>query len=236
MKRFRFLVLLFSILVSLGVHSLIFLRFAGDDEVKTLPETSMYTVTLKYASRPARVQQEREERTIMRRRKQKPEKKPPREPEEPVRREENVLAPEPPVESEAPPEEEFSASAESEAPSILEKEESTSMEENGTDVPVGTQRTDDEMRYDEVIAGLRSRIIENLIYPQVARKRNIEGVVQVVLSLDEHGKEVELQILESSGSKILDRAALSLIRKVLPYEHGLGRGFSVQIPIRYDLS
>jgi len=60
--------------------------------------------------------------------------------------------------------------------------------------------------------------------------------VVVFLSLDEEGQIASLRIEKSSGNGILDKAALSLIRKVAPHKHDLGRGFSVQIPIRYDLT
>ena len=86
------------------------------------------------------------------------------------------------------------------------------------------------------IANLRKRILERKIYPQAARRRNIEGVVLIFLELDTSGEPIELRVIRSSGSRILDNAALSLIKKVLPYEHGLERKLSVEIPIRYSLT
>ena len=130
-------------------------------------------------------------------------------------------------------------SMEEDAPELdVEGEDDGNMEavESEQSENMSSAQSRQDIRYSEAVEGLRRRIMKNKIYPQVARKRNIEGVVQVLLTLDAQGQLLELTILESSGSKILDKAALSLIKKVLPYDHGLGQEFSVKIPIRYDLS
>ena len=233
MKRFRSAVLVLAIAFSLGLHSLLFFRFflIETDTVSSKP--SMYQVTLKYFSAPAEVRKEQPKKRLKReKKKQEPEKEPVEKEEEPEIQEEPVVQDEPDVQIENSVKDESEMPREGEKEGIAETEESELFDDrNGVQVI-----EEEDIRYNEAIAGLRNNIMKNKIYPQVARKRNIEGVVQVLLKLDEHGQLVELQILESSGSKILDKAAISLIRKVLPFDHGLGRGFSVKIPIRYDLS
>lgn len=86
-----------------------------------------------------------------------------------------------------------------------------------------------------VIEGLRKKIIEKKIYPAAARKRGLQGVVFVLMKLDFNGNLIELRVTQSSRYKILDKAALSLIKKVVPYEHGTGRAITIEIPIKYSL-
>jgi protein TonB len=104
-----------------------------------------------------------------------------------------------------------------------------------TAIPGGEETRRDD-GYEKALLELRSRIIARKIYPQAARRRNIEGEVVVFLQLNQGGELVELKVMRSSGSTILDKAALSLIEKVIPYEHGLEGGLAVEIPIRYSLT
>jgi len=98
--------------------------------------------------------------------------------------------------------------------------------------PVEPEKTPD---YTDVILGLRARIEREMVYPQAARRRGMEGVVYLLLKLDEDGSLIDAAVVRSSGYKVLDSAALSLIRRIVPYEHGRGRPISFQIPIRYSL-
>ena len=86
-----------------------------------------------------------------------------------------------------------------------------------------------------VIEGIRKKIIQKKIYPYAARKKGIQGIVFIMLKLDEQGYLIELKVTQTSGYKILDNAAVSLIKKVVPYEHGTGQSISIEIPIKYSL-
>jgi protein TonB len=86
-----------------------------------------------------------------------------------------------------------------------------------------------------IVAGLRKRIMEKKIYPSVAKKKGIEGVVLLFLLLDEEGNLAELEVKQSSGHRILDKAAVALIKKVVPYEHDTGQKIPVEIPIHYSI-
>ena len=232
MKRFRSIVLVLAVVCSFGMHSLLFFRvFSIEKETESSKPTS-YRVTLKYFSAPAEVRQEQPKRRLKKeKRKQKPEKEiVEKKEQQPVVQEEVLVQDESDIQNE---------SIEEDAPELVVEGEidgSTEAVESDQSENLSGDQSREDIRYSEAVEGLRSRIMKNKIYPQVARKRNLEGVVQVLLTLDAQGHLLELSVLESSGSKILDKAALSLIKKVLPYDHGLGQEFSVKIPIRYDLS
>jgi len=219
MKRFGSAVIVLAVVFSLGFHFLLF-RFLGLEK-KAMPQHSQrYEVTLRYYRKPPTLP-EAQPNTRERREKRK------KVVEEPVERKDEPVKEEQPEGSDEEPEIE-EAGGEEEA-QIFETVPAVEQD-------TGTPAEDGDSEYDEAVAVLRQRIIEKKVYPQAARRRNIEGVVRVFLSLDARGDLVELRLIQSSGSSILDNAALSLVRKVTPYEHGLGEGFSVEIPIRYSLT
>ena len=86
-----------------------------------------------------------------------------------------------------------------------------------------------------VIEELRRKIMEHQIYPAVARKRGYQGIVFVMIELDPAGNLVSIDVSQSSGYRVLDRAAESLVKKVVPYSHGTGRSITIEIPIKYSL-
>ena len=85
------------------------------------------------------------------------------------------------------------------------------------------------------LAGLLERLDEKRIYPRAARRRGIQGTVILLVRLDRRGELEGLSVLKSSGSDILDRAAVRLIESVLPYDHGAGRSIRLEVPITYRL-
>jgi protein TonB len=75
-------------------------------------------------------------------------------------------------------------------------------------------------------------------YPKLARRRGLEGVVVLAARIDVSGHVQELEIMTSSGHKILDQAALKAVRYWLfrpgtidgqPYE------MRVNVPVRFCL-
>lgn len=89
--------------------------------------------------------------------------------------------------------------------------------------------------YSDLLESLRRRILSKRIYPPQAKRRGIEGVVYLLVSLDPEGELIEARVIRSSGHRILDTAAIKLIKRVLPYELGLGQPVTFEIPIRYEL-
>lgn len=213
MKRFGSVVLVLAILVSIGVHFLLF-RVLVFDHKMTTSEPERYEVTLKYHKELPAPQKDHQKRRV---KKREVDEKPIEKKEEiPVQEQDEHIA------------EEEADITEIEGGQVLQEETADQTDE-------GTVAEERGPHYDRAVAELRERIIHKKMYPQAARRRNIEGVVLVFLELDAGGQPVELRIIQSSGSRILDNAALSLIEKVIPFEHGLDGTLSVEIPIRYDL-
>ncbi len=98
--------------------------------------------------------------------------------------------------------------------------------------------TKKEFERKKYISMLIAEIERRKFYPPIARRMGIEGVVRVKITLDRKGKLKEVKVTSSSGSKILDRATVKLMKRChfppLPPEYGKEE-FSVEIPIRYTL-
>jgi protein TonB len=69
-------------------------------------------------------------------------------------------------------------------------------------------------------------------YPVLARKRGMEGTVYVSFRINKSGSPDEIEILKSSGHRILDSATVKVIKKAGPYPHIKNR---VEVPVAYRL-
>jgi protein TonB len=75
-------------------------------------------------------------------------------------------------------------------------------------------------------------------YPRKARRLGYEGIVMLKVLIDENGRVDHLTVLKSCGYDILDRAALSAVKKWLfepGTEGGIKKKMWVKIPVRFDL-
>lgn len=59
---------------------------------------------------------------------------------------------------------------------------------------------------------VRSRIERKKIYPDAAREMGMSGEVEVLYELDRSGNLLRAEIVSSSGSKLLDQAALKAVK------------------------
>ncbi|MCC5885724.1 MAG: energy transducer TonB [Gammaproteobacteria bacterium] len=57
----------------------------------------------------------------------------------------------------------------------------------------------------------------NLNYPAEARRRSLEGDLRVLVEIDASGALRDVRILDSSGSAVLDEAAMRIVRLGAPY-------------------
>lgn len=76
-------------------------------------------------------------------------------------------------------------------------------------------------------------------YPSLAKRRNQQGVVLLEVCLDEHGRQLALQVVRSSGVQSLDEAALEAVAawQFRPEtEDGRAVPSRVQIPIEFALT
>lgn len=76
-----------------------------------------------------------------------------------------------------------------------------------------------EARDAAYIDAFRTRIemIGNMHYPQEARRRGLYGAVRLVVALRPDGHVKEIQVLHSSGSRLLDGAAVRSVRLAEPF-------------------
>jgi len=75
-------------------------------------------------------------------------------------------------------------------------------------------------------------------YPQKARRLGYEGIVMLKVLINQNGRVDNVAVLKSSGYVILDRAALSAVKKWLfepGTEGGIKKKMWVKIPIRFYL-
>jgi len=108
--------------------------------------------------------------------------------------------------------------------------------------PAGSSESESQSTAAEPVAAspstmalLNAAIKRNLKYPPQARKRNIEGKVEIALSVASDGALAECALAESSGSGILDEAALRLLRRLFPLSGAAGGAFSTRVAIEYRL-
>ena len=59
--------------------------------------------------------------------------------------------------------------------------------------------------------------IGNLNYPEAARRRGIHGTLRLLVALKPNGHVKDVQVLQSSGYKILDQAAVRIVRLAAPF-------------------
>ncbi|PSW72295.1 energy transducer TonB [Photobacterium sp. GB-50] len=75
-------------------------------------------------------------------------------------------------------------------------------------------------------------------YPQLAKRRGIEGTVLVEVLIAKDGHQVKQKLVKSSGANVLDDAALKAIKKWRFSPHivdGIAIAHRVQIPVRFKL-
>ena len=58
----------------------------------------------------------------------------------------------------------------------------------------------------------------NLNYPQQAREQQIYGSLRMLVALRPTGTVQEIRILQSSGQRVLDEAAIEIVRLAAPFE------------------
>ena len=116
---------------------------------------------------------------------------------------------------------------------------------DGSSEPTTTAAVQPATQNDDALSGAVLKIARPLYkqntsppYPRKARRMGYEGVVMLKVLIDENGRVDDLTVLKSSGHTVLDRAALSAVRKWLfepGTEGGIKKKMWVKIPVRFDL-
>ncbi len=76
-------------------------------------------------------------------------------------------------------------------------------------------------------------------YPRAARMRGMQGVVQLKVLVDEHGRAIDISLAQSSGFNVLDNEAIRTVEqwRFMPAtENGIAVAGEVLVPIRFQLN
>lgn len=105
----------------------------------------------------------------------------------------------------------------------------------GKGVSAGPQPAEIGNARPDAVFLLDAAIERNLVYPPIARKRGLQGRVELDIAVTEQGALERCDLARSSGSSILDSAALRLLRGLFPFSGELGGAFAARIAIEYRL-
>jgi TonB family protein len=64
---------------------------------------------------------------------------------------------------------------------------------------------------------VKDRIIKKIIYPEIAKRRNIEGNVKIGFLVLRNGKVEEIKVIKSSKYEILDKNSIDIIKNASPF-------------------
>jgi len=101
-------------------------------------------------------------------------------------------------------------------------------------------KAQEKIEYDKApipVGGIEA-IMKNVIYPEEAKKENIEGKVFVKAIIDENGNVLKVEILKSEN-ELLNNASLKAVKssKFVPAElNGKKIKVEITIPIKFKLS
>ncbi len=89
------------------------------------------------------------------------------------------------------------------------------------------------------IGQIRDRVARFKYYPKRALRRELEGKPVLLFKLGKEGQILDLKLSKSSGSPLLDQAALDSVKKAAPYPAlplALNKDFmTIQLPVSYTL-
>ena len=86
-----------------------------------------------------------------------------------------------------------------------------------------------------LLEGVQSTMASGLRYPEAARLRGISGTAVVDLRVSAQGQLLDSRVGSTSGSAILDRAALELARSAFPTANPAASAVELEIALEYRL-
>jgi protein TonB len=84
-----------------------------------------------------------------------------------------------------------------------------------------------DIKYASYLVRIKKRFLQIWQYPKKAYEKNEEGVVVLKMSIDAGGNLTGVNLMSSSGSRLLDEGAIGVVRSAAPYE---------PLPHSYNLS
>jgi protein TonB len=91
------------------------------------------------------------------------------------------------------------------------------------------------VQYAQTVHHVRGQVLDKLRYPSIARRMGWYGKLVLGFVLCDDGSVEDLKVLESSGHKVLDRAALQAVKANAPFSGGYPRT-AVKLPINFRLN
>lgn len=91
-----------------------------------------------------------------------------------------------------------------------------------------------ESSYD-VAYRFANAVSDNIIYPDVAKRRNQSGTVYINLTLSRDGNIIDYYISSSSGVSSLDKEAVEAIFRVVPFPVNINSDINITIPIVFEI-
>ncbi|WP_373073037.1 energy transducer TonB [Sulfurimonas sp.] len=82
---------------------------------------------------------------------------------------------------------------------------------------------------------IRSMIQKSLVYPSMARRLKIEGIVTIGFKLNKNAQVVLANVENSSGSSLLDARALETVESLSGSYPSLSKPIELKIPIAFSL-
>ncbi|MGL4982422.1 MAG: energy transducer TonB [Treponemataceae bacterium] len=86
-----------------------------------------------------------------------------------------------------------------------------------------------------VLSEINKKILQNHVYPERARRRNIEGVVFLRLMINLQGNLDFCEIIQSAGKEILDLSAIKLVKSIFPLDTRPLCPSEVTVSVSYEL-
>lgn len=85
---------------------------------------------------------------------------------------------------------------------------------------------------EERLAEIQRRVQRAVHYPASARARNVSGETLVTFEIASDGRASRIEASGTSGSTVLDRAALRAVEQAGPFPFVYGR---ITVPVRFSL-
>lgn len=89
--------------------------------------------------------------------------------------------------------------------------------------------------YNRILNEINAQIRENIVYPRMAQRKNLEGVVTLSFTLGQGGVINGLNVMTSSGYSVLDNAALDLLERISPFDVIMSEVINLKVNIVYEL-
>jgi len=86
-----------------------------------------------------------------------------------------------------------------------------------------------------ILGKIRAMIQKSLIYPSMAKRLRLEGVVYITFVLTQDGYVKKAQIVQKSGSGVLDSRALETVKNLSGEYPRLSGEMQLKVPIVFSL-